>query len=372
VVVKVRARLNARDERAVEGLAASLAVLEEATAPALASLVIELRALLGAERVLAYGIGLQPDGFTFDFTHYSGFQIPRNEIDRLLAEAVRRTGDRPWALYDPRQPDPAQRNVALNMPPPSSLASARGNALFRKLSVAGRERRRLAARMERLNQLVLSRIGLYDLDACRVLVCDGPQILAWVGAFQSEPFSERDRAILARLTPVLARRLRTERHLASARFHSSALPIVLEAIPAEAFVLDAAGGIAHANAAGRVAGGDELRALRQRLVDEVRHRKGGEFDLTPIVVPGSPLHYLAIRRPRSGDITPRLRQAAARWALTRRQVEVLALLARGEATKSISTALRCVERTVEAHLTAIFARAGVDSRAALIARFWTL
>ena len=63
----------------------------------------------------------------------------------------------------------------------------------------------------------------------------------------------------------------------------------------------------------------------------------------------------------------RVQQAAARWRLTPRQRQVLALLADGQANKTIASRLGVQENTVEVHVSAILRRAQVDSRASLIA-----
>jgi DNA-binding NarL/FixJ family response regulator len=60
-----------------------------------------------------------------------------------------------------------------------------------------------------------------------------------------------------------------------------------------------------------------------------------------------------------------------RWQLTPRQGEVLGLVSRGLANATIAAALGCGDRAVELHLTALFDRAGVESRAALVARVLT-
>jgi len=46
-------------------------------------------------------------------------------------------------------------------------------------------------------------------------------------------------------------------------------------------------------------------------------------------------------------------------------------VARGEANKSIAALLGCSEGAVEQHVTALLRRYGVESRARLVARFWT-
>jgi len=53
--------------------------------------------------------------------------------------------------------------------------------------------------------------------------------------------------------------------------------------------------------------------------------------------------------------------------LTEREIEVLKAVARGERNKEIAARLGITERTVKAHLSSIFNKLGVDSRAAAIA-----
>jgi DNA-binding CsgD family transcriptional regulator/type II secretory pathway pseudopilin PulG len=56
--------------------------------------------------------------------------------------------------------------------------------------------------------------------------------------------------------------------------------------------------------------------------------------------------------------------------LTRRETEVLELLARGESNKAIADRLGCGVRTVEVHVTHVLEKAGVDRRSELIAALW--
>lgn len=53
--------------------------------------------------------------------------------------------------------------------------------------------------------------------------------------------------------------------------------------------------------------------------------------------------------------------------LTERELDVLAMVARGERSKEIAVKLGISERTVKAHLASIYGKLGVDSRAAAIA-----
>jgi NarL family two-component system response regulator YdfI len=53
--------------------------------------------------------------------------------------------------------------------------------------------------------------------------------------------------------------------------------------------------------------------------------------------------------------------------LTERELQVLEAVARGDRSKEIARDLRIAERTVRAHLTSIFNKLGVDSRASAVA-----
>ena len=61
-------------------------------------------------------------------------------------------------------------------------------------------------------------------------------------------------------------------------------------------------------------------------------------------------------------------RAARRWQLTERQQEVLEAILRGRSNKEIALALHCAERTIEAHITELLRKIGVDSRLGLAAR----
>ncbi|MBI5549617.1 MAG: helix-turn-helix transcriptional regulator [Deltaproteobacteria bacterium] len=63
--------------------------------------------------------------------------------------------------------------------------------------------------------------------------------------------------------------------------------------------------------------------------------------------------------------------AARAWGLSRRQTEVLHLLASGCSNKDIAQALGASVKTIEAHVSEILRKAGVDGRAALVALVWS-
>jgi DNA-binding NarL/FixJ family response regulator len=67
------------------------------------------------------------------------------------------------------------------------------------------------------------------------------------------------------------------------------------------------------------------------------------------------------------DAEARLAVASRRWTLTPRQAQVLEQISRGLSNAQIADQLGCAEATVEIHVSRVLDRAGVDSRASLLA-----
>ncbi|MFO0613827.1 MAG: helix-turn-helix transcriptional regulator [Polyangiaceae bacterium] len=72
-----------------------------------------------------------------------------------------------------------------------------------------------------------------------------------------------------------------------------------------------------------------------------------------------------------GDLEARAVALEGAWALTRRQRQVLELVAVGLSNKAIGAKLGCAQVTVELHMTRLLARSRCENRAMLVARFWT-
>ena len=99
---------------------------------------------------------------------------------------------------------------------------------------------------------------------------------------------------------------------------------------------------------------------RQVLFDTLRAAARGESLLSPDVI--------ARVMAQSGGATATTSKSIVREiALTDREQEVLIGVARGERSKEIAARLGITERTVKAHLSSIYNKFGVDSRAAAIA-----
>jgi DNA-binding CsgD family transcriptional regulator len=65
-------------------------------------------------------------------------------------------------------------------------------------------------------------------------------------------------------------------------------------------------------------------------------------------------------------------RAMARWGVTPREREILALLVHGYANKDIANHLGCAPKTVEMHVSNLMRKCGVRARAELVSSFWQM
>jgi DNA-binding NarL/FixJ family response regulator len=129
------------------------------------------------------------------------------------------------------------------------------------------------------------------------------------------------------------------------------------------FVVDPSGTVVIADEAGHdelEAQGDELRAY---LLAAIR---GDRRFFDVYMAHGSEQLYLIVAKTAADPVQQRVLRAASAWKLTPRQREVLVAVVQGHSNVRIATELAVVERTVEAHVTAILDRARCMSRAELI------
>jgi DNA-binding CsgD family transcriptional regulator len=338
-------RPHVQDLRVVRDLTRELSVWSGG-ASAMESLLPPLTELLGARTGATYGVDEADGGFRLRFVNATGDVHPgyASVFERVLAGARRGTARR-FGFFDPDRPEAWQRNKVLDF----HDLEARGLMGLPAMGEAGRA------------------MGIAMEGQLRVLVCDGPHLLALVGLYRTEPWQPRERRLLARLVPGVARRLGLERALGSSRLLEAAFGAAMEGIPGVAFVLDARGHIVHANAAGEAALDSGTGDLRLALEEAAASpRAPSRFRLTPVVAPGAPRHFLAIGR--TGATSRALAASAAeRWSLTPRQALVLAWLVEGATNARIGAELAISERTVEVHVAAIMGRAECHTRAMLIA-----
>ncbi len=347
----------------------------EPGADVLHPLMDTLRDGLRAERAVAYGVELAPDHYAASFCHGSGFSQSAGELLTTL-NAFLYQQPNPWGYFDPARPAPAQRNRALHFRPhaeteaPTPLHDT-GTGAWRRLGISPTEQAQVRERVHEGAMTLYRQLRMEHMFQLRALVCEGPALLAWVGVLRSEPFTPREQRLLQELVPPLQRRLELETRLREAGLLGSALEAALEALGQPAYVVSTTGRVAYANSAGRA----RMERVAQALVDTVRRHAQGEppppgTTITSLQVRGVCPHYLVVDRSVEAQASARVHMQATRWGLTGRESEVLEHIIQGTSNKVIAARLGCAERTVEVHVTHVLSKAEVESRSALIAKFF--
>lgn len=333
-----------RDVR-IEELARALGEWKPGDPPSLTWFLGELRDLVGAEFVGAYRPSAVDEGWTLDFM--LGMGATAKAHVQAFHDCVAGIGDTDlFVTYNPYAVDVEQRN--------------------RVVSLADLPRDEVAER----HDAVLAAVGARGHDQVRVLVCDGPRLLSWVGATRRERFTAREAAVLRALTAPLCERLRLERQIDTASMRAATMEAALEALQRPAFLAGPRGTIEYANSFGTAL----LERYPRRTVESVseslrRPDEAAEYAVTRLTVVGHPPCALAVRKERGASLEERVAFGARVWGLTTRQTRVLELVAKGFTNQQIADALRCAKVTVENHLTHIYRRSGARSRADLLAGF---
>ncbi|MGC3997835.1 MAG: LuxR C-terminal-related transcriptional regulator [Anaeromyxobacter sp.] len=204
----------------------------------------------------------------------------------------------------------------------------------------------------------------------RALICDGEELVAWLGVLRDRPFTQAEERAMQPVVDALRERLVPHRRLVRSGVAAGALEAALEAVGGPAFLMRGEV-VVHANHAGQALLARAPRALEQLLRAGLSGSGGGDLKITRVPGAGGPDHHLIVAHPRPLDLDQRLEGFAQRHGLSPRQRDVLRLVVRGEANKTIAAQLECAESTVELHVTGILARTACAGRAALVARFWS-
>jgi DNA-binding CsgD family transcriptional regulator/PAS domain-containing protein len=273
--------------------------------------------------------------------------------------------------YNPLKPEPWQRNRLVQAGSISRRTPyrLRLDAGPRAGLVSHPKANAAAAAGVRFERDVYGKLGVGGHDTLRVLLCEGPSLLGWLGVLQPEVPTTRQREILRALVAPLRARLIVERLLGEATLFGPALSVALEEVPGAAWLLDGVGRVAHANAAGRAMLARDGASLRESLrTARAEGARPPAFRIMPIKV-GDRVHgHLAFApvapaAPRDGGAVAR---AAARFGFTPGQTRVLERLAEGFTNAAIAAHLGLAERTVESHITGMLDRAQLASRSALL------
>lgn len=340
--------IDARERDSVASLTRSIQQID-LDALSLQPQLAELDEVLGLGYVGLYS--LRNTKGAWNISRWEASRGGASELERRTRAMFARQAAYPL-YYDPMAPPPEQRNRVVD-----ALA-------WIEASDPG------SWETSRMVVEVLAPLGLARARQPRALLCDGPDLLAWFGGIHDGPVTQRQLRILGSLVAPMRKRLIAERALLEDNLTRNALDAMLDRVGAAAFLVDAQGSIRHANAAGRTLR-DESPDVMTALGDAIARRDSPgplQFELVEIRTAGLPDHWIAVLRtdPVEQRIVACVAACARRWQLTPRQRSVLDLVARGLPNATIASMLGCVERTVELHVTAIFDRAGVDSRAALV------
>jgi DNA-binding NarL/FixJ family response regulator len=139
------------------------------------------------------------------------------------------------------------------------------------------------------------------------------------------------------------------------------LDVALDALRVPALIVDRRGEVVCSNAAARALLGGGRQVVRWSPPPANNTgASGSTWEVSPLAGAGLPDWSFVIWRSPGAP-------SHRRWKLTARQSEVLDLVARGMTNTSISETLGIRLGTVEFHISAIFDKVGVSSRAALIA-----
>ncbi len=335
-------RLSVRDERALAEIEAEARLLRVGGEPFLQSVLPATRELLRSAVSVAYGMKVTDGGPRIAFV----FAPKPMDTDRLRTaqdSVLARSADTAFC-YQPFSPEPWQQNRAIEL---QTLLRSNPNRGFLEF---------------------YPEVGLAKTDQLRVLLCEEGTVLSWFGVFrpETEPFGERERVLLQRMTPTLLRRVTLEQQMASALPIGPALEAAIEALGRAAWVVDRGGAVQFANRLGRLRLDSPAARAGLALRDAIRGSSTA-FEVCPLA---GGVGWLVMEPKRRSVDSSRAEKLAARWGLTARETEVVTELATGVSNRVISARLQCAERTVELHVSRTLWKAGVSSRAALVASFW--
>ena len=306
-----------------------------------------LRELIDTDKVLLYSLEHRPGSDDFCVARAATANVKgaawREGFDDYLAG--RAAG---WGPYDALSPEPRQRDRVLDSKQIGALTRGRNRAV---------------------EDIVLERLGALGNDMMRVLVCDGPSLLACVAIVQPQSFTPRQRELFELVVPAFRRRLKFERLVSNTALARGCVSVALEHASGPAWLLGPGGRVEHANAAARSQLDSDRTTTLATLDRCLAGAAEARFSVTPLRTGAGGVGHVVVET-LARTPPPGVPSAAARLGLTPAQTRVLERVARGSSNATIAAELKVAERTVEAHVTAILGKAHVPSRAALIVQIF--
>ncbi|MDB4960831.1 MAG: hthA [Myxococcales bacterium] len=345
-VPAVMVKLSKSDLVKLDELVAELTVVRLGSASSIGTVLTTFRVFAELESMVCMCPVERTSGWAVERFHCDNF--PNDTKFRQLSIAFLERAPRRFGWYDAIRPEPEQRNVVLDLESLVSRADLEQSAVYTELLVP---------------------LHLQHTHQVRALICEGASLLAWFGTFHPVSVDTRQQELMISMIPAMRRRLSIERRLDTASMQTAALETALDQLGVPAYVIGASGRIFESNQSGKALLQTRRSDVSAALQDALAGRPSSiNFELVRFREHGMGDHWLAILRARGSDI--RIAQAVSlaviRFKLTSRQREVLELVLRGEANTTIAAMLAISERAVEQHVSAMFDRAAVDSRSALI------
>jgi DNA-binding CsgD family transcriptional regulator len=346
---------------ALRSIARELDVFDISTPRILPRMLPRIAGALGLERMLAYGLRREGRGWCFSFVE--SYNLVAHDVRAEIASLdaiLREAAELP--LFDPANPDPAQRNTVRVLPPLRALvADGLGEWGPPETRPA---RTTLGARL----LTAMEPWHIADAHCVRVLLCDGAELLGWIGGYHPAPISPVTVARFRRLVPSLQRRLRAERIL-GVRVGpvDGIIAATLKHVAKPAYVTDLRGNLLATNDPGRARftrNPETTHALLQRPQTVAGAPRITVHEVNDHATTG--MRLVVIEEEAAAPPAPPVHAFGQKHGLTARQIEVLSHLVTGASNVNIALALGCAERTVETHLAAIFKRLGCMSRVELV------
>ena len=338
--------LSKADHTRLDALAGELGLIKIGAPSSIQAVLADFRVLSELDSLVCMCPVERTSGWAVE--RFACDNFPNDTKFRQVSTAFLEHAPRRFGWFDAIRPEPAQRNVVLELDDLAPRAELESSPAYAEVLVP--------LRLEHTFQV-------------RALICESSSLLAWFGAFHSERASPRQIDLLIAMIPAMRRRLSIERRLDLCEMVNAALETVLEQLGVPAYVISATGRVFETNQAGKAL----LETRRAEVSASLRAALTQApaplpFELTRFREHGGEDHWLAILRTKGTDarLAHALGLAASRLKLTPRQREVLDLVIRGAATTTIAAALAISERAVEQHISAMFDRAEVSSRAALV------
>jgi len=308
-------------------------------------LVPAMRRVLDVESLGLYSVREELDSWKFERWHMS--EIPSARVREGMLDLFQRR-DVPVLFYDIACPARSQRNRLIEA---TAMIDATQPGGWRETP---------------LHRELLGPLGLGTQKQHRILLCDGPSLLGWFGGFHRRALAPLQQRTMLALGRAMRKRLRTLRLVEDLPRGYALVEAALRHIARPAFLLSDRAVVLVANSCGKQL--LENRDVRTALVEALHGRPSTiRFELTRLAE-GTRSAWLAVAAPSpDAQITFAIAGARQRHALTDRQSEVLGHVLRGCANSTIAAELKTSVRTIELHVSGLFARIGVDSRAALVA-----